>query len=145
MSDILEIQKTKNKREKTIEKEGKELFRVVINPEANMVLENVLKKVNEGFEAGTVTKSDIANFIFQNIDKYFSENDIRNLRTQHFDDKKVLSNILKNENDLPEELKKAIRIFYGVDKDKKRPTKPVENKKLETVNLEMQKAGEKES
>lgn len=126
MNDILEIQKTKNKKEKSVEKESKELFRVVINPEANVVLENALRKVNEGFEAGTVTKSDIANFIFQNMEKYFSESDIRNLRTQHFDDKKVLSNILKNENDLPEELKKAIRSHYGIsERDKKRPVNKI--------------------
>jgi hypothetical protein len=91
-------------------------------------LESVVDRVADGFSAGAVTKSDVANYIFQNIQKFFLDSDLKNLRSQHFDDKKVLGTILRGESDLPEDLKKAIRMHYGItDKDKKKNPKIAED------------------
>ena len=114
----------KNIRKESAVSEGSGMFRVVITDEANKALEEIVAKVGVGFDAGTITKSDVANFVFQNITKYFSDADTKALRSLHFDDKKVLSTILKSDSDLPEELKKAIRQHYGVsEKEKKKPAK----------------------
>ena len=96
---------------------GQDQFRVVISNEANSLLEEFTNKVNEGFEAGSVSKSDLANYIFSNLDKHISDSDVKTLRSLHFDDRRVLSSMLKkgaNQEDLPEDIKKAIRAHYGV-------------------------------
>ncbi len=104
-----------------------EVFRVVISKESNEALESTLGRCVEDFEGGAITKSDIANYIFQNMSKFFSESDIKNLRAAHFNEKKVLGSILRAEADLPEELRKAIRTHYGIgERDRKRPAKQIE-------------------
>lgn len=58
------------------------------------------------------------------MQKIIVDTDIKNLRALHFDDKKVLGGLLKDETELPSELKKAIRAHFGIcDKDKKRSPK----------------------
>ncbi|MBY0316111.1 MAG: hypothetical protein K2Q26_11360 [Bdellovibrionales bacterium] len=105
--------------------DGYAMYRVVICDEANKALEDIVTKVNVGFDSGAITKSDVANFVFQNLVKHFSDADSKALRSLHFDDKKVLSTILKSEEDLPEDLKKAIRQHFGVaEKAPKKSAKP---------------------
>ncbi|MBX3033403.1 MAG: hypothetical protein KF865_05700 [Bdellovibrionaceae bacterium] len=105
-----------------------EVYRVVISKESNDALDSAVSRCAEGFDAGTFTKSDIANYIFQNISKFFSEADVKNLRAVHFDEKKVLGSFLRTDIDLPEELKKAIRAHYGVDdKEKKKSSKKTDS------------------
>ena len=76
---------------------------------------------------GIITKSDLANFIFQNLENLLSDADYKKIRSLHFDDKKVLNDLLRKSdsaNDLPEEIKRAIREHYGLaEKDKKRSSK----------------------
>ena len=109
-----------------------EVFRVVISKESNEALESAVSRCAEGFDAGEFTKSDIANYIFQNVSKFFSETDVKNLRAAHFDEKKMLGSILRTDADLPEELRKAIRAHYGVDdKEKKKSSKKTDS--LSTV------------
>lgn len=97
-----------------------EVFRVVISKESNEALESAVSRCAEGFDAGEFTKSDIANYIFQNLNKFFSEADVKNLRIAHFDEKKMLGSILRTNMDLPEELAKAIRSHYGISEKEKR-------------------------
>lgn len=103
------------------------VYRVVITRESNEALESVFDRCVGGFDSGTITKSDVANYIFQNINKFFTDNDVKNLRAAHFNEKKVLGSILRTDADLPEELKKAIRAHYGIagEKEKKRPNKQI--------------------
>ncbi len=101
--------------------ESQEQYRIVITKEANECLEVVAAKVNKGFEAGTVNRSDVAIYVFQNLSKLLTESDIKAMRSLHFDEKKVLGSILKSDEDLPEEIRRVLREHYGVnDKEKKR-------------------------
>lgn len=105
-----------------------EVFRVVISKESNEALELAVSRCAEGFDAGGFTKSDIANYIFQNVSRFFSEADVKNLRAANFDEKKMLGSILRTDADLPEELRKAIRAHYGVDdKEKKKSSKKTDS------------------
>ncbi|MEN0057571.1 MAG: hypothetical protein AAGB31_01955 [Bdellovibrio sp.] len=72
------------------------MFRVVISKESNERLESAVSRCAEGFDAGEFTKSDIANYIFQNLGKFFSESDVKALRAAHFDEKKMLGSILSS-------------------------------------------------
>ena len=119
----IEKQKRKYVKNESANSDSSGTFRVVIAKEANEALEELVTKVGVGFDAGTITKSDVANFVFQNLAKYLTGTDTKALRSLHFDDKKVLSNILRHEDELPEELKKAIRLHFGVnEKEKKKST-----------------------
>lgn len=102
--------------------DAQEQFRVVINREANDHLELAVAKVCRGFEAGAVTRTDLANYVFRNLAKLLSDADYRALRTLHFDEKKVLGSILKSENELPEEIRKALRDYYGLAEFAKKRT-----------------------
>lgn len=109
------------KSSKTQSTNANEVFRVVISKESNDSLEIALSRCSDGFDSGTITKSDVANYVFQNLAKFFSDSDVKALRAAHFDEKKVLGSILRNDDDLPEELRKAIRAHYGIaEKEKKR-------------------------
>ncbi|MBL7556427.1 MAG: hypothetical protein JNM24_11450 [Bdellovibrionaceae bacterium] len=107
-----------------------EVFRVVISKESNDSLEVALSRCSNGFDSGTITKSDVANYVFQNLAKFFSDSDVKSLRATHFDEKKVLGSILRNDDDLPEELRKAIRAHFGIaahERDRKRSSKQNDN------------------
>src|SRR5690606_33389331 len=96
--------------------------------ESNEALESALSRCTNGFDSGTITKSDVANYIFQNVSKLFQESDVKNLRAAHFDEKKMLGSILRTNNDHPKELRKAIRAHYGVDdKEKNRASKKTDS------------------
>jgi hypothetical protein len=73
--------------------------------------------VIDGLEAVSITKSDIANWLISKAQQAFHQSDIKALRDLHFDDRKLLASILKDtkdENNLPEPLKRAIREHFGL-------------------------------
>ena len=87
--------KTKNANSKKRKSNDEDQYRVVISSEVNGALENLIKRSNDGFEGGAITKSDIANFVLLNSARLFSEVDIKALRALHFDEKKMLRSILR--------------------------------------------------
>ncbi len=130
-NEILE-KKEKGKEEKT-KKEGSKTgdstqYRVVIGVEANTELERYLGKASEGKEPVDITKSDLANYVFCNLSRFLSESDLKSIRCQHFDERRVLQSLLKQASDgteLPEELRKAIRDHYGLNDREKRKSPKV--------------------
>lgn len=131
--EIKNIEEEKKKR-KDGEEDGEQnkngdstQYRVVITAEANSELERYWKKAGEGKEPVQLTKSDLANYVLCNLSKFLTDSDIKTLRSLHFDERRVLQSLLKQSNDgseLPSELKRAIRDFYGVtERDKKRANK----------------------
>lgn len=104
--------------------DSKDQFRVVIAKDANASLEELARVINADLESATVTKSDIANYLFCNLSKFISDSDIKFLRAQHFDAKKALSAMLRSAEDLPEEVQRALRMACGIsDLVKKRSSK----------------------
>jgi hypothetical protein len=120
-----EIQNSESKSEKSKKRKSndEDQYRVVIQSEVNAALENLVKRANDGFEGGEISKSDVANYVLLNSWKSFSDADVKTLQALHFDEKKMLRSILKqagNERDLPEHLKMAIREHYGLPDDSKK-------------------------
>lgn len=74
-----------------------------------------------------ITKSDIANYVFMNLQKVLTDFDLKTLRNMYFDERKVLQGLLKQSTDgteLPLEIKKMVREYYGLsERDKKRSSK----------------------
>jgi hypothetical protein len=124
--------KNKNKEGTEFEdlKEGgaevQEQFRVVINCEAHGALMALVERVNFAFEAGKITKSDLVNWMLTQSTKFVSDSDVKVLRNLHFDEMKILESMLKSADDrrdLPDEIKKALRDYYGLNEgSKKRPS-----------------------
>jgi hypothetical protein len=117
----MEKEKNKNKNE------NQEQYRVVINKDASACLEKMLARVTEGFDAGSVNKSDIANWLIMNAASSFSDVGTKAIQKLHFDERKILAALLrdsKEDNKIPESVKKAIREHYGLNEGSKR--KPVE-------------------
>lgn len=115
-----EKQETKAKKLKSTEDDQ---YRVVIQKESNDALEELVRKTNDGFEGGEVTKSDVVNFLISNHAKSFSDSDVKNLRLLHFDEKKVLRALLRkagDDGDLPSEIKKVLREHLGISDSSKR-------------------------
>ena len=112
----------KNENTKKEKNEGTQC-RVVITKEANQELENLVDKIKEGNETVEITKSDVANYVFGNLNKVLSEADIKQLKNIYFDERKVLQNLLKQSQDgaeLPLEIKKMVRDLYGLGEQSKR-------------------------
>jgi hypothetical protein len=115
-----EKMETKTKKLKSADDEQ---YRVVIQKESNDVLEDLVRRTNEGFDGGEVTKSDVVNLLILNHSKSFSESDIKNLRLLHFDEKKVLRALLRkagDDTDLPIEIRKVLREHFGFTDGTKR-------------------------
>ena len=95
----------------------------MIQKEANDALEELVRRTNDGFEGGEVTKSDVVNLLISNHAKSFSDSDIKSLRLLHFDEKKVLRALLRkagDDGDLPSEIKKVLREHLGISDSSKR-------------------------
>ena len=104
-----------------------EQFRVVINKEASFLLDQMHCQVQDGFDGGEVTKSDVANWLIRAASESFGDHEVKIIRHLYFDERKILASLLKiskNENLLPETLRKAIREIAGLsDVTKKRSAK----------------------
>lgn len=102
-------------------------YRVVISKVANEALEEMMRRANEGFDGGEVTRSDIVNMIAVNYTKSFSEADIKALRNLHFNERKMLKALLRrtgDDGDLPDEIKRALREHFGIaEQGKKRASR----------------------
>lgn len=113
------------KKTKKLKSAEDDQYRVVIQKESNDALEELVRRTNEGFEGGEVTKSDVVNLLISNHAKSFSDSDIKSLRLLHFDEKKVLRALLRkagDDGDLPSEIKKVLREHLGISDSSKRRT-----------------------
>lgn len=111
--------------------QNKEQYRVVINREANQALEAFANKLNEDSGATKISKSDLANYVFQNLSDFLTDADVTEIRAIYFDAKKALEGILKGGKDLPEHLREALLKHCGI----KSSTKEKRTKKLSTPKL----------
>ena len=130
------INTRKENRSINTKNENQEQYRVVINKEASECLEKMLAKVTDGFDAGSVNKSDVANWLILNAAITFGDSDVKTIQKLHFDERKILGAILKNsksENKIPESVKKAIREHFGLTESTKRKTQDKNREELQNV------------
>ena len=97
-----------------MEKVSVEQFRVVIGKEANDRLEEVVKKVMEEGNLVNVTKCDLAEYVFLNLDRLLNDNDIKKIRSLHFDSMKALRQMSRKakKKELSSETKMLLREYY---------------------------------
>lgn len=86
--------------------------RVVVSHEANRQLDELVAKVNDGFDAGRVTRPQVLSWLLRRFAETASEEEIQELRAAHFDRIAYLEALLKRAKEtgvLPAELHAAIQ------------------------------------
>jgi hypothetical protein len=90
-------------------------FRLVVGMEANESLEAAVQLVNDGFLAGSVSKSDLATYFFKNASRFLKPAELVRIRNEFFDERKALEDLIRKSEEsggLPEELKKLLKDQY---------------------------------
>lgn len=104
----------------------KEQFRVVINAAANASIGRMLQRINDGFGAGTVSRSQLANYLFATFESQLDEAAIGEIRALYFDEMKALEYLILEASDgnpLPSALREILLSHCGFDPKKKRSKK----------------------
>lgn len=107
--------------------ESKELFRVVVNREANESLEAVLSKVNTEWDAGKITKPQLVSYILKRFESKLSDKDIQDVRSHHFDKVAYLENLLKRARTTGEMPPELDALFLDSASASKRPSRLTKN------------------
>jgi hypothetical protein len=91
--------------------EAQSSSRVLISQESNHLLDELTGRINDGFEAGRVTRPQILNWILRRFAETAGEEEIQELRAAHFDRIAYLEVLLKRAKEtgvLPPELNAAL-------------------------------------
>src|SRR6202790_195848 len=101
----------------------KEQFRVVIDAVANESIGRMLHRINDGFGAGTVSRSQLANYLFAAFEKMIDEALIGEIRALYFDELKALESLIRKASEgspLPSEFREILLSHCGFEPKKKR-------------------------
>lgn len=116
------------------ESQSKEQFRVVIDNKANEALCRMVAKINDGFSAGAISKSDLANYIFSEFEELLNDSRIKEIRKLYFDEKKALEALMRKASGgdgLPQDLRAALLNHCGFQETKRASKRSQEEKVLE--------------
>lgn len=126
--------KINKEREEEEKKEGnkngnnEEIQRITVSKEAQGALGNIVDRVNNGFDGGRVNRTQIANWILLRFNSEFDENQIKEIRAEHFDEMAMLEAILrkaKESGKVPTDFKLLLQKHLGLDEPiKKKGTRP---------------------
>jgi len=113
--------------EKNKDQKKDDLYRVTVNREGERALAAIVERVNDGFIGGRVNRTQVASWVLIKFSENTSENEINQIRAEHFDEIAVLECILrqaKESGQVPPEFKSLLqkRVSIG-DNQKKRITK----------------------
>ena len=93
-------------------KSGRVLHRLVLEKEPVEALDELVLKVNDGFTAGEVTRSDLAAYLLLNASRLLGKNEITKIRHAFFDERKALDHLLReseSSGQLPDEIRKLLK------------------------------------
>ncbi len=80
---------------KTSETKGEEIYRVTVSKAADDALEAIVNRVNDGFEAGKVNRSDAVTWVLTYFLKNLNDSLIQEVRLDHFDEMALLESMFK--------------------------------------------------
>lgn len=87
-------------------------FRLVLGKEGMDALDEAVRFVNDGFEAGKVEKGDLATYLFKHASRLIGKAELIRIRNLFFDEKLALENLIRKSETsgkLPEEIRKLLR------------------------------------
>ncbi len=122
-----EVVESKNQNHRNKKRSIQEQFRVILGSKANESLEKIVCQVNDGFQCGTITKSNVMDWFLVRLDGSINQVEVRTLRELHIDEKKMLQDLLKEskmtEENLPHDIQEALRKHFGFSGKAKRRSK----------------------
>ena len=117
--------------EKEQKNELESSIKITITKEAGDILVAILGKANEGFEAGRITRQDLASFIVEKFNANFTEKDLMQLRQKHYDDESMFDAIhrkMRETGEIPDFIREALRKqFQGNDEPIKKNKKSLKD------------------
>ncbi len=115
-----EEQNQEKKPEKTQDRNNKteETYRLTVSKSAEQALMSIMERVNDGFEAGRVNRTDLASWVLIKFAERISDGDIREIRSEHFNELALLESIYKRAKDsgrVPAELRALLQSQIGLE------------------------------
>lgn len=114
-----QISESKNKNNtNTGEQKTEAVLRLSVSQGAERCLVSVMDRVNDGFNGGKVNRTQVANWIFNRFAKGCTDQDIRDIRSEHFDEVAVLESLLrkaKETGSVPSELREILQKELRLD------------------------------
>lgn len=95
-----------------LDREVQKQFRLVLGRKAIEALDNLVAFVNDGFASGSVSRVQLAGYIFENAKRYLNKSELVKLRQAFFDERKALDQIIRESDStgkLPEEIRKILQ------------------------------------
>ena len=89
------IIESKNQNHRNKKRNVREQFRVILGTKANESLERIVHQVNDNFHCGTITKSNVVDWLLTKLNGSISPTEAKTLQELHVDEKKMLQKILK--------------------------------------------------
>ena len=103
---------------KTSEIKCEEIYRVTVTKTADDALEAIVGRVNDGFEAGKVNRSDAVTWVLTYFLKNLTDSLIQEVRLDHFDEMALLESMFKKakkSGKVPTELRGLLLRQTGFD------------------------------
>lgn len=118
-----------------------ECYRLTVARDAEEAVKSIVERVNNGFLAGTITRSEATSWLLVRCAQSLTEQDIREIRAAHFDEVAMLEALLKQAKDTGEvapELRSLLQKQMGLPAVPKKPTKKglQENSINDVTNVE---------
>lgn len=101
-------------------------YRLTVSKSAEQALMGVMERVNDGFEGGRVSRTDLASWVLVKFAERVSENDVREIRAEHFNELALLESIYRRSREsgrVPPELRALLQSQIGLEPAPKRPGK----------------------
>jgi hypothetical protein len=115
------------------EKDGEEFVKVTISKKAEKAVKELVVRVNENFDGGRVNRQDLISWVLMRFSEECTEQEIRAIRVEHFDEIALLELCLKRSKlagSLPLDLRKLLIAQAGFDDLGKKPAKKIVDNKV---------------
>jgi len=120
------INKKEENTEGKTEIKAEEMYRISISGAAEKVLAGLAVRVNDGFTGGRVNRSQITNWVLLKYAEGFSDVDVRDIRSKHFNEVAMLESILRQAKETGHvslELRELLQKQLGMDESPKKRIK----------------------
>jgi hypothetical protein len=112
---------------------SEEYIKVTVSKKSEKIVAELLARVNDGFEGGRLNRQDLISWILSKFAESCTDQEIRSIRADHFDEIMLLELSLKRfkqAGGLPPELRKLLIAQAGMEEMGKKPSKKVVDNKV---------------
>ncbi len=112
------------------EQKAEEIHRITVSRAADEALDGIVERINDGFDGGRVNRMQAASWIVLRSVETFGENEIKDIRADHFDEVAMLESVLrraKKTGKVPSELKALLQKHIGLEEPAKKRKKQLQD------------------